>query len=119
MSQLFLSSDADLLAARLLDEISVRQKAADPFEPVSIVVPNRFVQQWLKFRIAREWGVAINLEFFYLEQALWNWLVELDPRAHARRPEMLDGDRYQLLVLSILLHDTDPALRSVQAFFEK
>src|SRR5882724_5714324 len=119
MSQLFLASDADVLASCLLEEIEERRKTADLFEPISIVVPNRFVQQWLKFRIAREWGVAINVRFSLLEHALWDWLRELDPRPHERPPELLDADRYHLLVFSILWNDADPALAPLQAFFEK
>ncbi len=119
MSQLYLATDADDLAARLFEEIAAHRKVADPFEPISIVVPNRFVQQWLRFRIAREWGVAINLQFTFLEQAVWDWLREIDPRPHEQPPELLDEERYHLLVLSILWNDADPALAPLQAFFEK
>jgi exodeoxyribonuclease V gamma subunit len=119
MSQLFLSADADLLADRLLEEIAARRAVADPFEPVSIVVPNRFVQQWLKFRIARAWGVAIHLQFTFLEQALWDWLREIDPRSHPQAPELLDGECYHLLALSILWNDSDAPLAPLQAYFEK
>lgn len=119
MSQIYLSADADLLADRLLSEIEARREIADPFEPISIVVPNRFVQQWLKFRIARAWNVAINLQFTFLEQALWDWLREIDPRPHSQPPQLLDGECYQLLVLSILWNDVDPALTAVQDYFEQ
>lgn len=118
VSQLILSADADALADRLLAEIAAQRAAADPFEPISIVVPNRFVQQWLKFRMARTWGVAANLQFTFLEQALWDGLRELDPRPHAQPPELLDDERYHLLALSILWNDDDRALAPLQDYFE-
>jgi exonuclease V gamma subunit len=117
MNSLILAADADLLADRLLDDIAASQRDADPFQPVEIVIPNRFVEQWLKFRMARARGVAINVNFSFLEHALWGWLREIDPRPFETPPELLDEERYELMILSILWNDTSPAFDSVQLEF--
>ena len=44
-------------------------------------------------------------------------LRAVDPRAHAIVPEMLDADRYRLLVLAVMLGDKDPRLDSFQQYF--
>ena len=119
MSGLFLATDPDLLAERLAEEIRRRQTPQTYFVPQTIVVPNRFVRQWLKYRLAEKLDVAINLRFRFLEEALWDWLREIDPRPHVAQPEMLDDGSYQILALSVLLTEEDAALKPLQDFCER
>lgn len=51
----------DALARRLVGRIG--GPLADPFEPIVIVTPSTGVVRWLEQRIARELGIAANLDF--------------------------------------------------------
>ena len=119
MSSLFLAADAEILADQLAHEIKTRQSPKSFLVPQTIVVPNRVVEQWLKLHLARKHDVAINLRFRFLEQALWDSLLLIDPRPHPTPPEMLDDATYRLLVLSTLLLGDDPDLRPLQDFCER
>src|SRR5262245_13671689 len=119
MNALFLATDAETLASQLARQIRREQTPERCFAQQTILVPNRFLEQWLKFRLAREPQVLINVRFRYLEHALWYWPRRIDPRPHAAAPEMLDDDSYRLLVLAVLLLDEDPALKPLQDFCER
>ena len=119
MSSLFLAADAEVLADQLAHEVRTRQSPKSFLVPQTIVVPNRVVEQWLKLHLARKNDVAINLRFRFLEQALWDGLVLIDPRPHPTPPELLDDATYRLLVLSTLLYGDDPDLRPLQDFCER
>src|SRR5262245_39319879 len=110
MSSLYLATDPRTLAVRLADLLDRAVRAGDPFQPATIVIPNRYLRNWLRLFLARNQGIAVNLRFTYLEQAIWDMLRQVDPRDHAAEPEMLDGEHYRLLVLSALLESDDPDL---------
>jgi exonuclease V gamma subunit len=110
MSILHLGTDTEALAAALADDIDRRLRTGDCFAPIPIVVPHRYLAKWLKLWLARKLGVAVNLRWLRLESALWEGYHSVDPRSHAATPEMLDGDRYRLLVLSVLLQEDDAEL---------
>jgi exonuclease V gamma subunit len=110
MSMLYLGTDLTSLATKLaevLDEVI----ANDCFRPVKIVVPNRNVGKWLKLWLARRDGVAINLQFAYLEEVLWDLLQDLDPRQHPVPLLPLGDEHYQLLALVALLEQDDKKSR--------
>src|SRR6516165_1690349 len=100
MSTLYLGTDVDALAGKLADHL--QRKDRDPFHPATIVVPNRYLGKWLKLWLARRLGLAFNLRFLYLENALWEWLRGVDPRQHPCEPELLDHDSYRLMILSLI-----------------
>jgi exodeoxyribonuclease V gamma subunit len=60
-----------------LEEAIGRGQAADPIAAISIVVPNRAVEQFVKYRLAERFGVAANLKFPFLRA----FLAELVQRA--------------------------------------
>jgi exonuclease V gamma subunit len=119
MNLLYLAPDAESLANQLAAEVRAQQTPDRYFVPQTVVVPNRFVEQWLKLHLARELGVAINLRFTFLEHALWDWLRAIDPRRHDSPPELLDAQTYEVLVLSTLLLAEDPDLKPLQEFCER
>jgi len=110
MSILYLGTDVEQLAVRLARNLDQAARAEDFFEPTTIVVPHRPLGQWLRLWLARQQGVAINLRQLYLEAALWEMLKEVDPRPQNPAPELLDGDHYRLLVLSVLQENQEPGL---------
>ncbi len=57
---------ADELCARLRSSC----QSADPFDPFRIIIPNRNLELWLKQRIARQLGAAVNIRFEFLENGL-------------------------------------------------
>jgi exonuclease V gamma subunit len=117
MSTLFLATSPAPLAARLAEIVDRNSRNASLFVPVEIVIPNRFLGQWLRFWIARRHGIAANLRFSFLEDILWNMLRAVDPRVHQATPELLDAVTYRLLVLAVLLTEEGPALASLQRYF--
>jgi exonuclease V gamma subunit len=115
MSTLYLATDVDALAGKLAEHLEAKDR--DPFVPATIVVPNRYLGKWLRLWLARRLGLAFNLRFLYLENALWEWLRRVDPRQHSSEPELLDHDSYRLMILSILWEDNaDPKLAAVQGY---
>ncbi|MBI3409674.1 MAG: exodeoxyribonuclease V subunit gamma [Planctomycetes bacterium] len=117
MSTLYLATDPLVLAEELAAAIDRHLKREDLFAPVPIVVPNRYLGKWLRLWLARKFGVAINLEITFLEKALWGMLRGVDPRPHEIEPEMLDGDAYRLLVLSVLLGEDNSELAPLKRYF--
>ncbi len=105
MSTLFLATDQIALADTLADFLDAEARQGDFFSPATIVVPNRYLGQWLRLWLARTRGIAINLRFLYLEAALWELLREQDPRNHPQPLELVDQEGYRLMVLSLLLED--------------
>ena len=66
---------ADSLAASISEEMA--RPGRDPLVPVTVLVPNRNMEKWLRFRIAASNGVAANLSFPYLENGLWDIVSEI------------------------------------------
>ena len=110
MSVLYLGSDPATLADRLADSLERPSPNHDFFTPTAIVVPNRFVRKWLRLYLARKHSVAINLQFNYLEQALWQLLQAVDPAGERSPPRETDENVYRLMVLSVLLESKDADL---------
>jgi exonuclease V gamma subunit len=127
MSTLYLSSDPRSLADKLADELDRQAKDGDFFAPATIVVPNRYLKKWLRLFLARRLGVAINLDFQYLEDALWQLLPEaqgrpalgVQPRPALGVPDAIDENIYRLMVLSVLLEEDDPDLTPLQRYLQR
>lgn len=118
MSTLYLGTDSETLAGKLAELLQAKDR--DPFIPVTIVLPNRYLGKWLKLWLARRLGLAFNLRFLYLENALWEWLRSVDPRSHPSEPELLDHDSYRLMVLALLWEENaGPELAAVQGYVQR
>jgi exonuclease V gamma subunit len=109
MSTLYLSTHVEPLAQRLARHLDLLARTGDFFEPTTIVVPHRAVGQWLRLWLARQRGIAMNLRILFLEASLWEMLRAVDPRPQDPAPELLDGDSYRLLVLSVLAKESRDA----------
>jgi exonuclease V gamma subunit len=118
MSTLYLATDPRGLADQLADDLERQAADGDFFTPANIVVSNRYVKKWLRLRLARRLGVAINLRFQNLEESLWELLREVDPADHASPPEAVDDNTYRLMVLSILLESGDPDLAPLRGYLQ-
>ncbi len=107
MIRLHYSNRLENLIAPLANAVAEHQRR-DPLERVSIVVPNRVVEQFLRHRLAESIGVAANLEFPFLRSYLAKVL-----QATGRKLKILDADELQLVLFECLRsssHRDDPAL---------
>jgi exodeoxyribonuclease V gamma subunit len=69
---------------------SIRERQAiDPIAPISIVVPNRAVEQFVKYRLAERLGVAANLKFPFLRAFLADLVERADPHIRVLETEGL------------------------------
>jgi exodeoxyribonuclease V gamma subunit len=103
-STLYLGTDHETLTDRLVSRLA--EPGLDPFVPATVVVPNRYLAKWLRLRIARQQGVAINLNIeSFLEHFLWQRFRELDPRPHPLPLQLLSDADYQLMLVATLLDD--------------
>lgn len=118
MSTLYLGSDLQSLAGKMAEVLVAQERHGDFFTPVTMVVPNRYLRNWLRLTLAHRLGVSINLRFRFLEDALWELLDDVDPRSHPARPEPVDQNAYRLLVLSVLLEDREPSLAVLQKYIQ-
>lgn len=110
MLNLFQSNMLDALARLYL---AVREPSRDPLEPETLLVPSHGMQRWLAFAIAREQGVAANLDFQLPAAFTWNLLLRLHPDTPRRSP--LDREPMVWRVLRELpqvLADVDAPIRS-------
>lgn len=98
--QLFFSQTIEILADTLCESLQRDLTGSDPFVPVSIIVPNRNLEHWLKLRIASRFGAAVNIRFEFLEKGLWFVVQSVlgDPV-----PERLDQDSILIRILGVLL----------------
>jgi len=96
MIRLYYSNRLENLIAPLANAVAAHQRR-EPLEPVSIVVPNRVVEQFVRYRLAESIGVAANLEFPFLR----NYLAEL-LQSTDKNLKILDADELQLILFECL-----------------
>jgi exodeoxyribonuclease V gamma subunit len=106
-STLYLGTDPESLAGQLASQVAETVCGGDGFVPVPVIVPNRYLGKWLRLDLARRLGVAVNLQFRYLEEVAWDLLRQLDPQPGP--VERLDDDALRFMILSLLLEETDDA----------
>ncbi|MDF2445432.1 MAG: Exodeoxyribonuclease subunit gamma [Moraxellaceae bacterium] len=83
MLNLFQSNMLDALARLYL---AVREPSRDPLEPETLLVPSHGMQRWLAFALAREQGIAANLDFQLPSAFLWDLMRRLFPDVPRRSP---------------------------------
>lgn len=83
MLNLFQSNMLDALTRLYL---AVREPSADPLEPETLLVPSHGMQRWLAFALAREQGVAANLDFQLPAAFVWNLMRRVFPDMPRRSP---------------------------------
>jgi exodeoxyribonuclease V gamma subunit len=115
MIRLHYSNRLERLIGPLADAVAAHQKR-EPLEPVSIVVPNRIVEQFVRYRLAESIGVAANLKFPFLR----NYLAEL-LQATDENLKILDADDLQLLLFECLRsssHRNDSDLKPARDYIQ-
>ncbi len=119
MIRLHYSNRLENLIAPLATAVTEHQRR-QPLEPVSIVVPSRVVEQFVKYRLAESIGVAANLKFPFLR----NYLAEI-LEATDRNLKILDArenpNDLQLILFECLRSSAnrdDPDLKPARDYIQ-
>jgi exodeoxyribonuclease V gamma subunit len=96
MIRLHYSNRLENLIAPLAEAVADHQRRG-PLERISIVVPNRVVEQFVRHRLAESIGVAANLEFPFLRSYLARVLQSTD-----KNLKILEADELQLVLFECL-----------------
>jgi len=91
--QLFFSNTIEALARSLAGEIS---RQYDPFNPVSVIVPNPYMRKWIQITIAEHLGISINIRFHVLTDGLKLMLDYCNPQVD--KPSLLEQQDILLLL---------------------
>src|SRR5208283_778534 len=115
MIRLHYSNRLENLVAPLANAVAEAQRRA-PLEPVSIVVPNRVVEQFVRYRLSESIGIAANLKFPFLRSYLAELLQTTD-----KNLKILDADELQLVLFECLRspsHREDANLKPVRDYIQ-
>jgi exodeoxyribonuclease V gamma subunit len=96
MIRLHYSNRLENLIAPLANAVAEHQRR-DPLAPVTIVVPNRVAEQFVRYRLAESNGIAANLRFPFLRTFLTELLQATDENL-----KILDADELQLILFECL-----------------
>src|SRR5580704_7548690 len=96
MIRLHYSNRLENLIAPLAEAVAAHQRR-DPLERISIVVPNRVVEQFVRYRLAESIGIAANLKFPFLRSYLAELLESTD-----KNLKILEADELQLVLFECL-----------------
>jgi exodeoxyribonuclease V gamma subunit len=113
MIRLHYSNRLENLIAPLAEAVATHQRH-DPLERVSIVVPNRVVEQFVRYRLAESIGIAANLKFPFLHSYLAELLESTD-----KNLKILEADELQLILFECLRrtnHRDDPGLKPARDY---
>ncbi|HLX04512.1 MAG TPA: exodeoxyribonuclease V subunit gamma, partial [Candidatus Binatus sp.] len=113
MIRLHYSNRLENLIVPLAEAVAAHQ-SRDPLKRVSIVVPNRVVEQFVRYRLAETLGVAANLKFPFLRSYLAELLQSTDNNL-----KILEAEGLQLVLFECLRsgnHRDDPGLKPARDY---
>ncbi len=96
MIRLHYANRLENLVAPLADAIASQQRVR-PLDPVTIVVPSRVIEHFLKHRVAERIGVAANLDFPFLRRFFAKLIETAEPKLH-----ILDVEELELVLFESL-----------------
>ncbi len=114
MLHLVYSSQTELLLDALVSDVGEHRRRHGSLTPVQLVLPNRNVEAYLRFGIARATGIAANLDVHFLRR----FVTELLSRGPSP-VRLVDADVLRGLVLGLLLDGEvlrRPALAPVRSY---
>jgi exodeoxyribonuclease V gamma subunit len=115
MISLHYSNRLENLIEPLADTVDTQQRR-DPLAPVQIIVPNRVVEQFVRYRLAESLGVAANLKFPFLRKFFADLLQSADESL-----KILESDDLQLVLFECLrrpAHRYDLDLKPARDYIE-
>lgn len=116
MIRLWYSNHLEALVEALIDNVRALRDvgATDPFQPTTVIVPNRNIATYLKFSVARRTGVLANWHFEYLYRFFRDAIVEDDV-------QVIGKDDLHTLLLDVLGDNellAEPELGSVREYID-
>ena len=86
----------------------------DPFTPLSVIVQNRELGRWLKFSLAREYGISANVDCCFLAAFFWELYKRLPAVQAAAEESPFDSARLVWRIMALLRKEKidDRALRN-------
>jgi exodeoxyribonuclease V gamma subunit len=113
MLRLVYSNRAEELVAEIARRVRTQQTGSDVLAPVTIVVPNGAVQEYLSFGIARACGVAANLRWMRMTGFAAETVMQ------ATQARVAGADAIEAMALTLLLDEAflgQPELAPVCAY---
>jgi exodeoxyribonuclease V gamma subunit len=114
MFRLVYSNRAEALLAELAASVRELQAGEGALVPVRVVVPNANVEAFVRLGVARENGIAANLEAAQLRRFAAEIVERANPGSH-----VADAEAMQAMALTLLLDDAllaDDATAPVRAY---
>jgi exodeoxyribonuclease V gamma subunit len=106
MIRLHYANRLENLIAPLADVIKAQQ-CARPLERVTVVIPSRVMEHFLKHRVSEAIGVAANLDFPFLRRFLAGVLKTADPKFGALDVEELEAVLFERLTVGLRENPSD------------
>lgn len=98
MFTLYHSNQLDVLKSLLVALIR-RAPLTDPFAREQILVQSPGMAQWLRLELAREFGIAANLDFPLPASFIWQMFTQVLADVPARSPYNKEGMAWQLMMI--------------------
>ena len=101
------------LIAPLAESVGASQRR-EPLRTISIIVPNRVAEHFVRYRLAEKLGVAANLKFPFLRTGLAQIAHVADPAI-----KIIDADALQIVLFECIRgsrHASDPELAPVRDY---
>jgi exonuclease V gamma subunit len=94
--ELYFSNDVETLGNEFMEKLMAAWE--DPLQPPALLVPNRYIEKWLKLFISKKQGVLVGLYGEFIEKFLWRALVA--DKESNDTATLIDG----ALLSQVLLH---------------
>jgi exodeoxyribonuclease V gamma subunit len=115
MIRLHYSNRLEALISPLAEAIRAQQRAR-PLESVTIVVPNRTMENFIKHRVSEAIGIAANLDFPFLRRFLADTLRAVDSNIR-----VLDVDELEIIFFQTLrrvVRSDDPGFEPLRDYVD-
>ena len=96
MLNLCYGNQMEALVEPLIRHVEEAQRR-DPMEPITLIIPNPSVSQFVRFQVAQHLGVSANLTFHHLRRYLSDLVQEASPKVR-----ILEAETLQLLLFKQL-----------------
>ncbi|EGA68126.1 exonuclease V subunit gamma [Vibrio sinaloensis DSM 21326] len=113
MFTVYHSNQVDVLKSLLVELVRLKP-LENPFEAEQILVQSPGMSQWLKMELAKEFGVAANIEFPLPATFIWNMFTEVlpdVPKRSAFNKESMTWKLMQLLPAMLEQSEFEPLKR--------
>ena len=96
MLNLCYGNQMEALVEPLIRHVEEAQRR-DPMEPITLIIPNPSVSQFVRFQVAQHLGVSANLTFHHLRRYLSDLVQDANPKVR-----ILEAETLQLLLFKQL-----------------